>query len=406
MSKPSEIIVALDVGTSKVAVLVGEIKPDQSVEVIGVGQASSTGLKEGVVVDIGATVDSIREAIHEAEEMADVDIKSVYVGISGKHIRGINSHGVVAIKNREITQEDVSRVKEQAGAIAIPPETQVLHSIVQEYAIDNQGGVRRPEGMEGIRLEGKVHVVTAAATAVRNLVRCCEKAGLVVADVILEPLASAESVLVDEERKLGVALVDIGAGTSDILIFHNQALVHCCAVPYGGHLITNDIAMSLHTTYSAAERIKIDKGAASPILVDPDEQVEVPAIGTGDPQLTPRGGLCDIIQARMEEILMDVRRELSDTGYFDRLGAGIVLTGGTVMLEGTADLANELMDLPVRIGTPVGVTGLSDMVKSSRHATAVGLLISAARRDPIPVEPKRGFFGRMAQAIGAALHEL
>jgi cell division protein FtsA len=372
-NKKGELIVGLDIGTTKITCIVGELTPD-GLDVVGIGTQPSRGLRKGVVINIDATVASIRRAVEEAELMAGCEITSVYAGIAGGHIRGFNSQGVVAIKDQEVRQSDLERVLDAARAINIPQDREILHVLPQEFIIDEQDGIREPLGMSGVRLEAKVHIVTAAASSAQNIIKCCAKTGLSVADIVLEPLASAEAVLADEEKELGVALVDIGGGTTDLAIFVNGAIQHTSVIPIGGGHLTNDIAVGLRTPMQEAERIKVRHGSAQSGLLDRDETIEVPSVGGRPPRVLSRRILCEIIEPRVEEIFQLVRHEIQKAGHEDLLASGVVLTGGSTLLHGMPELAEEVLGLPVRRGVPRGVGGLVDVVKSPQYATAVGLL--------------------------------
>ena len=368
-----ELIVGLDIGTTKITCIVGEVTPD-GIDVVGIGTQPSRGLRKGVVINIDATVASIRRAVEEAELMAGCVISSVYAGIAGGHIRGFNSQGVVAVKDKEVRQGDIDRVLDAARAINIPQDREILHVLPQEFIIDEQDGIREPLGMSGVRLEAKVHIVTAAASSAQNIIKCCAKTGLSVADIVLEPLASAEAVLADEEKELGVALVDIGGGTTDLAIFVNGAIQHTSVIPIGGGHLTNDIAVGLRTPMQEAERIKVRHGSAQSALLDRDETIEVPSVGGRAPRVLSRRILCEIIEPRVEELFHLVRHEIQKAGQEDLLASGVVLTGGSTLLHGMPELAEEVLGLPVRRGVPRGVGGLVDVVKSPQYATAVGLL--------------------------------
>src|SRR3954468_20131504 len=347
MAKREELIVGLDIGTTKIAAVVGELT-DEGLNIIGVGTHPSSGLKKGVVVNIDSTVASIKHAIEEAEHMAGVQISSVYVGIAGGHIKGLNSHGVVAVKGKEVRPEDVAEVIKHAKAVAIPLDREIIHVLPQEYIVDGQDGIREPIGMSGVRLESKVHIVTAAVASAQNIIKCCNRCDLHVADIVLEPLASAHAVLDEEEKELGVALIDIGGGTTDIAVFYDGALVHTAVIPVGGHQLTNDIAVGLRTPRADADRLKHRHGCALSALDDESERIEVPSVGGRAPELMPRRALTEIIEPRVEEIFSLVRNELARTGYAEMLGSGAVITGGTCILEGMPELAAAVLDLPVR----------------------------------------------------------
>lgn len=372
-TKTSEIIVGLDIGTTKIACIAGEVT-DEGVDIIGIGTAPSKGLRRGVVVNIDTTVSSIQAAIDEAENMAGCQISTVFAAISGAHVRGLNSHGIVAVKDREVRDADVARVIEAAKAVAIPMDREVLHVLPQQYVIDDQDGIRDPLGMAGVRLEAKVHIVTTAVTSAQNVVKCANRCGLQVADIVLEPLASAQAVLEDDERELGVALVDIGGGTCDIAVYADGAIVHTAVLPLGGGHVTNDIATVLRTPLDSAEKIKRKYGCASRALIADDDTMEVPSVGGRGPRVLPRSTLVEIIEPRVEEIFEHVKRELMRSGYADSLAAGVVLTGGATCLDGTCEVAEHVLGLPCRRGVPTRIGGLIDVVKSPAYSTGVGLV--------------------------------
>jgi len=374
MARKEDLIVGLDIGTTKICAVVAE-PTETGVDVIGIGTHPSRGLRKGVVVDIDATVDSIKHAVEEAELMADCEITSVYAGIAGGHIEGFNSHGIVAVKDREVTENDVRRVIDAAKAVAIPMDREVIHVIPQEYIIDDQDGIREPLGMSGVRLEAKIHIVTAAVTSAQNIVKCANKAGLNVMDIVLEPLASAEAVLADDERELGVCLIDIGGGTTDIAVFADGAIKHTCVLGLGGYHVTNDIAVGLRTPFEEAERIKKRFGAASARLLGSDDVITVPSVGGRRPREVSRKILCEIIEPRIDEILTLSRQEIVKAGLEDKIPSGLVLTGGCAALAGIGDLAEEIFEAPVRIGQPWRVGGLQDVVRSPMYATGVGLVL-------------------------------
>lgn len=369
----SELIVGLDIGTTKICAVVGEASVD-GVDVIGIGTSQSTGLRKGVVVNIDQTVQSIKKALREAELMAGCEIRSVYAGIAGSHIKGFNSHGVIAVKGGEIGQKDVERVLEAAKAIAIPLDREVFHTLPQEYIVDEQRGIMDPLGMAAVRLEVKVHIVTGAVTSAQNIVRSCHRAGLDVADIVLEPLASARAVLTDEEREIGVALVDIGGGTTDVAVFSDNSIKYTGVVALGGQNLTNDIAYGLRTPMSSAEKIKIKYGCALADMLRHDERIEVPSVAGREPRALSRQVLAEICEPRMEEIFSLVDQEIIRSGSKNSIGAGIVLTGGSSLMEGAAELAEQVFNLPCRIGYPRNIGGLKDVVNSPKFATAVGLL--------------------------------
>jgi len=366
-------IVGLDIGTTKVCAIVGE-PTEVGLDIVGIGTHPSRGLRKGVVVNIEATVNSIRRAVEEAELMAGGEITQVYTGIAGSHIKGVNSHGIVAIKEREVKATDVDRVIDAAQAIAIPLDRELIHVIPQEFVVDEQDGVKDPVGMSGVRLEAKVHIVTGAVTSAQNVIKCCNRAGLNVCDIILEQLASSEAVLSQDEKELGVALVDIGGGTTDIAIFSRGALIHTSVLALGGNHITNDVAVGLRTPAHEAERIKQKYGCALTSLVSKDETIEVPSVGGRNPRIVSRQILAEIIEPRLEEIFSLVRQEIVRAGCEDLVAAGIVLTGGTAIIDGGPELAEQVFHLPVRRGVPHNIGGLVDVVKSPMFSTGVGLI--------------------------------
>src|SRR6202521_3317876 len=368
------VIVGLDIGTSKVVALVGEITPDGSIEVIGLGSQPSRGLKKGVVVNIESTVQSIQRAVEEAELMADCEINAVYAGIAGSHVRSLNSHGVVAIRDREVTHGDVEHVIEAAKAVAIPADQRILHVLPQEFLIDGQEGIRDPIGMSGVRLEAKVQIVTGADSAAQNIIKCVQRCGLVVEDIVLEQLASSGAVLTDDEKELGVCLVDIGGGTTDLAVFSGGALRHTAVIPIAGDQVTNDIAVSMRTPTQYAEEIKVRYACALSQIVNPDETIEVPSVGARPPRRLARQTLAEIVGPRYEELYGLVRDELTRSGFEETIAAGIVITGGSAKMEGAVELAEEVFHVPVRLGMPHGVAGLADVVRNPIHATGVGLL--------------------------------
>lgn len=377
MSKRSDknLIVGLDIGTSKVVAIVGEITPEGQIEIVGLGSHPSRGLKKGVVVNIESTVQSIQRAVEEAELMAGCQINSVYAGIAGSHIKSLNSHGIVAIKNREVSEEDLDRVIDAARAVAIPADQRILHVLPQEFIIDNQEGIREPIGMSGVRLEAKVHLVTGAVGAAQNIIKCVRRCGLEVDDVILEQLASSYSVLTDDEKELGVCLVDIGGGTTDIAVFTDGAIRHTAVIPIAGDQVTNDIAVALRTPTQYADEIKIKYACALRQLANADETIEVPSVGERPPRKLSRQTLAEVVEPRYDELLSLVQAELRRSGFEEVIAAGIVLTGGSSKMEGVIDLAEEIFHMPVRLGVPQYVSGLSDVVSNPIYATGVGLLL-------------------------------
>ena len=376
MSNASQnrMIVGLDIGTSKVVAIVGEINPEGRLEIIGLGSHASKGLKKGVVVNIDSTVQSIQRAIEEAELMAGCQIQSVYAGIAGNHIRSMGSHGIVAIRDREVFQPDIDRVIDAAQAVAIPADQKILHILPQEFIIDSQEGVKEPLGMSGVRLEAKVHLVTCAVNAAQNIEKCIKQCGLGVDDTILEQLASSYSVLTDDEKDLGVCLVDIGGGTSDIAIFTEGAIKHTAVIPIAGDQVTNDIAMALRTPTQNAEEIKIKYACALASMAGENETIKVPSVGEREDRSLSRQALAEVVEPRYEELFTLIQTELRRSGFEELIAAGIVLTGGTSKMEGVVELAEEIFHMPVSIGKPKNVSGLSDIVRNPIYATAVGLL--------------------------------
>ena len=378
----SDLIVGLDIGTTKICAVVGQLNESGTIEVVGIGNSVSTGLRKGVVVNIEQTVQSVRKAVEDAELMAGCEINSVYVGIAGSHIMGINSHGVIAVKGGgEVTQRDIERVLDAARAVAIPADREVIHILPQEYIVDNQCGIADPLGMAGVRLEVRVHIVTGAISSAQNIVRSCHRAQLEVSEIALESLASAKAVLTDEEREIGVALVDLGGGTTDIAVFANDAIKHTAVLALGGQNLSNDIAFGLRTPVAAAEKIKIKYGCALTDLVRADEYIEVPSVGGRESRRLSRQVLAEICEPRMEEILYLVDQSLERAGYKDLIGAGVVLTGGTSLIEGCQELGEQIFNLPTRIGYPRNVGGLKDVVNSPKFSTAVGLLCYGAEKE-------------------------
>ena len=379
MAKRSDrnLIVGLDIGTSKVVAIVGELKTDGSLEIIGLGSHPSRGLKKGVVVNIESTVQSIQRAVEEAELMAGCEIHSVYAGIAGSHVRSLNSHGIVAIKDKEVVQGDVERVIDAAKAVAIPADQKILHVLPQEFIIDAQEGIRDPIGMSGVRLEAKVHIVTGADSSAQNIVKCVQRCGLSVDDIVLEQLASSYAVLTEDEKDLGVCIVDIGGGTTDIAVFGGGAIRHTAVIPIAGDQVTNDIAVSMRTPTQYAEDIKIKYACALSQLANPDETIEVPSVGDRPPRRLARQTLAEIVEPRYEELFGLIRDELRRSGFEESVAAGIVLTGGSSKMEGAIELAEEVFHMPVRLGIPQYVSGLVDVVSNPIHATGVGLLLYA-----------------------------
>jgi len=390
----SNMIVGLDIGTSKVVAIVGELKADGSLNIVGIGSHRSRGLKKGTVVNIESTVESIQRAVEEAELMAGCRIHSVYAGIAGSHIRSMNSHGIVAIRDREVTRADVDRVIDAAQAVAIPADQRVLHILPQEYIIDSQEGVKEPLGMSGVRLEAKVHLVTCAINAVQNIEKCIKRCGLQVEEIILEQLASSYAVLTDDEKELGVCMVDIGGGTTDIALFTEGAIRHTGVIPIAGDQVTNDIAMALRTPTDNADEIKIKYACALTQLASPGDMIQVPGVGERPARELSRQSLAEVVEPRYDELFTLVKAELQRSGYENLMAAGIVLTGGTSKMEGVTELAEEIFHMPVRIGLPQGVKGLADIVRNPIYSTGVGLLLYGVKQqqhqvrshNPVPVK--------------------
>ena len=387
----------------------GEINQDQMVDIIGLGTSPSRGLRRGVVVNIDHTVSSIRKAVNDAELMAGCQADTVYAGISGGHIKGINSHGVIAIKNREVTAVDIDRVIDAARAVAIPADREVIHILPQEFMVDDQEGIKEPIGMAGVRLEARVHIVTGAVSAAQNIVRCTHRSGLRVQDLVLQQIAAAEAVLSPDEKELGVALVDVGGGTTDVAVFVEGAIRHTAVISVGGDQLTNDVAVGLRTPLAEAERIKKRYGCALGSLVNGEETISVPGVGGRGPRVLSRSVLADIVEPRLEEIFGLVRRELEKYNLVSGMASGVVLTGGTVAIEGSCELAEQIFDAPFRLGYPMGISGLVDVVNSPLYATGVGLVLWGARnRDSkfMPLYPSEGMFdrvvGRMKQWFAEA----
>jgi cell division protein FtsA len=409
MSRSENVIAGLDVGTTKICAIMGEINQDQMVDIIGLGTSPSRGLRRGVVVNIDHTVSSIRKAVSDAELMAGCQAETVYAGISGGHIKGINSHGVIAIKNREVTAVDIDRVIDAARAVAIPTDREVIHILPQEFMVDDQEGIKEPIGMAGVRLEARVHIVTGAVSAAQNIVRCTHRSGLRVQDLVLQQIAAAEAVLSPDEKELGVALVDVGGGTTDVAVFVEGAIRHTAVISVGGDQLTNDVAVGLRTPLAEAERIKKKFGCALGSMVNGEETISVPGVGGRGPRVLSRSVLADIVEPRLEEIFGLARRELEKYNLLSGIASGVVLTGGTVAIEGSCELAEQIFDVPVRLGYPMGISGLVDVVNSPLYATGVGLVLWGARnRDSefLPLYPNEGMFdrvvGRMKQWFAEA----
>ncbi len=391
------LIVGLDIGTSKVVAIVGEISGDE-IEIIGLGSCRSRGLKKGVVINIESTVHSIQRAIEEAELMAGCEIHSVYAGIAGSHIRSLNSHGIVAIRDHEVAMGDVDRVIDAARAVAIPADQKILHILPQEFVIDHQEGVKEPIGMSGVRLEAKVHMVTGAVSAAQNIIKCVRRCGLEVDDVILEQLASSYAVLTEDEKELGICLVDIGGGTTDIAVFTDGAIHHTAVIPIAGDQVTNDIAVALRTPTQHAEDIKVQYACALTQLANPEETIDVPSVGERPSRRLARQTLAEVVEPRYEELLTLIQAELRRSGFEDLVAAGVVLTGGSSKMEGVVELAEEIFHMPVRLGMPQHISGLVDVVKNPIYSTGVGLLLFGRKQMQEGFPPLRasgGLLGRM-----------
>jgi len=374
-TKDSDYVVGLDIGTSKVVCIIGKYVDQHSIEVISMGSYPSSGLKKGVVVNIDATTDAIQKSLDQAQASFDGKVKNVYVGIAGNHIRSLNSHGIVGIKDKEVEPSDIDRVIEAAQAVAIPSDQRVLHVLPQEYVIDNQDSIREPLGMSGVRLESHVHLVTCANNAIQNIEKCVRRCGIGVDGFVLEQLASSYSVLSEDEKELGVCLVDIGGGTTDIAVFQGGAIQHTAVIPIAGDQVTNDIAVSMRTPTQYAEDIKIKYACALSQLANPDETIEVPSVGDRPPRRLARQTLAEIVEPRFEELFSLIRNELRRSGFEESIPAGIVITGGSAKMEGAVELAEEVFHVPVRLGSPQYIEGLADVVRNPIHATGVGLLI-------------------------------
>ena len=385
MQGQENIIVGLDIGTTKICAVVGE-KTGDKINIVGIGTHPSIGLRKGVVVNIESTVESIQKAVEEAELMAGCEISSVYAGIAGGHITGFNSRGIVAIKGPEVTQQDVDRVIDAARAVAIPMDREVIHVIPQEFIIDEQGGIQNPVGMSGVRLEAKIHIVTGAVTSAHNIVKCANRSGLDVCDIVLEPLASGEAVLTNEEKDVGTALLDLGGGTSDLAIFSGKNIKHTFVLALGGSNLTNDISIGLRASMAEAEKIKKKYGTCVARSISSEETIEVPGMGGRKPRKLPRQILGEILEPRVEEIFTLIKREIFRAGLDKVVTSGVVLTGGSSLLEGVTDIAETVFDLPSRLGTPRGISGLTDVVNNPMYATGVGLVLYGSR-----IQPKKKF---------------
>lgn len=401
MEQQKRYISVLDIGTSKVLALIGEVQDDNEIHIVGLGQSVSRGLRAGMVTNIDATVQAIRQAVNEAELMADTKITHVTTGIAGNHIRSLNSQGVVKIKDGEVTQADIDRAIETAKAVNIPPDHKILHAVVQDYIIDTQLGVREPIGMSGVRLDTRVHIITGASTAVQNIQKCIERCGLKVDEVMLQPLASGQAVLTEDEKDLGVCVIDIGGGTTDIAVYTNGAIRHTSVIPVAGDLITKDLSQALRTPHDAAEYIKIHYGVVSPEMEGLDEMIEVPSVGDRKPRQVSRKVLAIVIRERIREILEVVASELRKSGFpKEVLTSGIVLTGGTSMLSGIEELAEEVFELPVRIGIPQEMGGVSERVRTPRYSTVIGLLQAARSLEGVQVQQQGGIMQDKEEAGG------
>lgn len=403
MTADKQMVVGLDIGTSKIVALVAEVDGEGNVELIGMGTHPSQGMKKGVVVNIDSTVHAIGKAVEEAEQMADVQIRSVFAGIAGSHIKSLNSHGIVAIKNAEVEQDDVDRVVDAAKAVAIPADQRIIHVLPQEFIIDNQDGIHQPVGMSGVRLEAKVHLVSGSISASQNIAKCIQRCNLDVEDIILEQLASSHSVLTGDEKDLGVLLVDMGGGTTDIAIFTEGAIRHTAVIPIAGDQVTNDIAVAFRTPTQFAEEIKVKYACALRQLASPDDMIEVPGVGDRDARRLARQTLAEVVEPRYEELLGLVQGELRRSGFEDACAAGVVLTGGTSKMEGVVELAEEIFHMPVRLGVPQHVNGLSEVARNPIHATGVGLLLYGQQRrqnprsEPVDTRSEKGLLKRMAE---------
>jgi cell division protein FtsA len=373
-----DLIVGLDIGTSKICAVVGEVRSDGRVDIVGMGSHPSIGLRKGMVINIENTVNSIKEAIEEAETMAGCEISSVYAGIAGGHIKGFNSHGIIALKNREVTRADIERVIDAARAVAIPMDREVIHTLPQEFIVDDQAGITDPVGMSGVRLEVKIHIVTGAVTSAQNIIKCANRAGLDVYDIILESLASSEAVLSDEEKNLGAALIDFGGGTTDLAVFSQGSIKHTSVLTLGGDNLTNDIAIGIRTPFKEAEKIKIKYGCGLTSLIGKDETIEVPSVGERAPRTISRELIGEILEPRVEEIFTLMYQELVRSGYDDLVTSGVVATGGSSLLPGVPEILEQVFNMPARIGYPSDIGGLKEIVNSPMYATAVGLVLYGA----------------------------
>jgi len=398
MAKKANIIVGLDIGTTKTCAVVGELT-DQGIDIIGIGSSPSEGLRRGVVVNIDSTVEAIKKAVEEAEKISGNQIRSVYVGIAGGHIKGQNSLGIIAVKGREVDEEDVQRAVEASKAIAIPLDREILHTLPQSYIVDDQDGIRDPIGMSGVRLEAKVHIVTGASASIQNIAKSVSRVGLDIEEIVLEQLASSEAVLSGDEKDLGVAMLDIGGGTTDIAVFSEGSIKHTAVLPVGGNYVTSDIATGLRTPAGEAEKLKIKYGCAYSPLIPKDEAIEVPSVGGREPREVSRQILGRIIEPRMEEILSLAQKEIVRSGYEELMAAGVVLTGGASIMEGAPELAEQIFNLPVRRGQPTGIGGLTDIVNSPMYATGVGLVLYGSKHIARDYKRDGGSLGKWFQGI-------
>lgn len=399
--KPNkDLMVGIDIGTSKIVAMVGELDPEGKLNIVGLGSHPSQGLKRGVVVNIESAVNSIQQAVEAAELMAGCQIYSAFTGIAGSHIRSINSHGIVAIRDREVTQSDIDRVIDAARAVAIPADQKILHILPQEFIIDSQDSIREPIGMSGVRLEAKVHIVTGAVSAAQNIVKCLKRCGLMASDIVLEQFASSQSILGEDEKELGVCIVDIGAGTTDIAIFTDGAIRHTAVIPIAGDQVTNDIAIALRTPTKHAEEIKLKYACARQELADPAEMIDIPTVGDRPGRHMSKRALAEVVEARYEELFTLVATEIRRSGLEDLIAAGIVLTGGASKVEGAVELAEHVFKMPVRIGTPQYITGLPEVIDNPVYATGVGLLLYGlqqrdTQRETVAQPGFKGLLGKM-----------
>jgi cell division protein FtsA len=412
MARNERYVVGLDIGTTRISCVVGEIKDQGAIEVVGVGEAPSRGLRKGVVVHLDTTVEAIKAAVEQAEVMAGVNVESATVGIAGAHIRSFNSRGVVAVsgKDRTVSKEDMKRVLDAARAVSIPQDREILHVLPQEFVLDNQGGIASPVGLTGSRLEANVHVVTGSTTSIQNLVTCVNRAGVEVRDTVLESLAAAESMLSQDEKELGVALIDVGGGTTDLALFERGSIWHTSVLPVGGSHFTNDLAVGLRTPIPDAERLKIKHGCAMATMVEDNDAIEVASIGERKPRLLQRQVMAAILQPRAEEIFALIREEIGRAGFERQLNAGLVLAGGGSLLSGMTEVAEQMFDLPVRRGQAGGVAGLTEPACGPQHGTAIGLALYGARhraaRQRFPLPATGGLLGKVRGRVRAWVREM